>query len=184
MLERFTSLCAWLKATKTLKMFVRNQVNMINNYKRSFFFIPTDHSPADNATCKSQPRESLQQLSWHGPSLRVLEKLKTTHQDVSGPLENAAFIPRKPEERPEGKPEVTLETKTQPYRARHCSPEDTLNTDYTQRSKRVTAILGKPEDALYKDNLDLPELTREMINHSGTFCNFTTSMFALSPRQP
>ena len=87
--------------------------------------------------------------------------MKTTHQDVSEPLEYAAFIPIKQEERPEGKPEDTLEVKTQPYTSRQGGPEDTLNTDHTQRSKRITAKLGKPEDALYQDNLDLPELTRD-----------------------
>ena len=134
----------WLKSTKTLKTFVRNRVNMIN-YKCNFFFIPTDHNPADIATRISQPKKSRQQLWWHGPSLRVLEELKTTYQDVSEPLEYATFIPRKQEERPEGKPEDTLETKTQAYAARQGSLEDTLNTDHTQRSKRITAKLGKPE---------------------------------------
>ena len=41
---------AWLKSTKTVKTFVRNRVNMINNYKCKFFFIPTDLNPADTAT--------------------------------------------------------------------------------------------------------------------------------------
>ena len=153
---------------------------MINNYKCSFFFIPTDHNPADIATRISQPKGSRQQLWWHGPSLRVLEELKTTRQDVSEPLKYAAFIPRKQDERPEGKPEGTLEIKTQPYTARQGRPEDTLTGDHTQRSKTITAILGKPEDALYQDNLDLLELTEEMINHPGTFGNFTTHTFALS----
>ena len=169
---------AWLKSTKILKTFVRNRVHMIKHYK-GIFFIPTDHNPADIATRISQPKESRQQLWWHGPSLWVLEKLKTLHQDVSEPLQYAASIPRK-QELPAGKPEDTLETKTLPYTAKQGSPEDTLNRDHTQRIKRITGILGKPEDALYKDYLDLPELTEEMINPSGTFCNFTTPKFALS----
>ena len=144
----------WLKSTKTLKTFVRNRVNMINNCKCSFFFYPTDHNPADIATRISQPKEFRQQLWWHCPSLRILEELKTSHQDVSEPFEYAAFIPRTQEERPEGKHKDTLETKTQPYTARQGSPDDTLNTDHTQRSKRIKAILDKPEDALYKDLLE------------------------------
>ena len=83
---------------------------MSNNYKCSFFFIPTDHNLADNATRISQLKESRQQLWWHGPSLRILEELKTTHQDVSEPFESAAFIPRTQKERPERKREDTLET--------------------------------------------------------------------------
>ena len=82
--------------------------------------------------------------------------------------------------RTEGKTEDTAETKTQPYTARQGSPEDIINTDHTQRSKRITAVECKPEGALYKDNLDLLELTEEVINHSGTFCNFTTPKLALS----
>ena len=119
---------------------------MINNYKCSFFFIPTDYNPSDIATRISQAKKSRQQRWWQGPSLRVLEELKTTHQDVLELLQNAAFIPRKQEERPEGKPE----SKTQPYTARQGSPEGTLNTDHTQSSKRITATLGKPEDACIK----------------------------------
>ena len=153
---------------------------MINNYKCSFYFIPTDHNPGEIGTRISQPKESREELWWHGPSLRILEKLKTTHQEVSEPFEYAAFIPRTQEERPEVKPENTLETKPQPYTARQGSPEDTLNTDHTQRRKRIKAILGEPEDALYEDNLDLPELTEEMGNHFETFCNFTKPKFALS----
>ena len=95
-------------------------------------------------------------------------------------MEYLTFIPRKQEERPEGKPEDTLETKTQPYTARQGSSEDTINTDHTQRSNIITGILGKPEHALHKDNLDLPELTEELINYSRIFCNFTTPKFALS----
>ena len=87
---------------------------MINNYKCSFFFIPTDFNPADIAERIRQLKEPRQQLGWHGPSVMVLEELKTTHQDISGPLENAAFIPRKQEERTEGRPENTLETKPKP----------------------------------------------------------------------
>ena len=30
--------------------------------------------------------------------------------------------------------------------------------------KKFTAILGKPEDALYNDNIDLPELTKQLKN--------------------
>ena len=153
---------------------------MINNYKCSFFFIPTDHNPADIATRISHPKESRQQLWWHGPSFKILEELKTTLQNVSEPFEYADFIHRTQEERPEGKPEDTLETKTQPYTARQGSPEGTPNTDHTQRSRRIRAIQEKPEDAPYKDNLDLPELTEEMRNHLGKFCNFTTPKFALS----
>ena len=63
---------ARLTSTKTLKTFVRNRVNMINNYKCTFFFIPTDHNEADIATLISQLKESRQQLWWHGPSLSVL----------------------------------------------------------------------------------------------------------------
>ena len=95
---------SWLKSTKTLQTFARNRVSMINNYKSSFFFIPTDHNPVDIATHMSQPKKSRQQLWWHGPSLRVLEELKTTHQDFSEPSENAASIPRMQEERQAGKP--------------------------------------------------------------------------------
>ena len=82
--------------------------------------------------------------------------MKTTHQDVSEPFEDAAFIPRTQEERPEGKPEDTLETKTQPYTARQGSPEDTLNIDHIQQSRRIRAIMDKPEDALYNNNLKKP----------------------------
>ena len=60
---------AWLKSTKTAKTFVRKRMNMIKNYKCSFFFFPTDHNPADIATRISQSKESRQQLWWHGPSL-------------------------------------------------------------------------------------------------------------------
>ena len=69
---------AWLRSAQTLKTFVRNRVNMINNYKCSFFFIPTDHNPAAIATRKNCPKESRQQLWWHGPSVRVLEELKNS----------------------------------------------------------------------------------------------------------
>ena len=121
---------------------------------------------------RSQPKESRQQLWWHGPSLKVLKELKTTHQDISELLKNAVFILRKQEERTECKPEDTLDIKTQqigPHTARPISPEDTLNTDHTHRSNRIAAIHCKIEDALFKDNLHLPELTEKMIDHSGTF---------------
>ena len=50
-------------------------------------------------------------------------------------MKNAVLSPRKQEEPTEGKPEDTLETKNQElgrYRARHGSPDDTLDTDRTQ----------------------------------------------------
>ena len=109
-----------------------------------------------------------------------------THQDISEPLENAVFIPRKQEERTEGKSEDTLETRTQQighYTAREGSPEDTLNTDHTQRSKRLTPKQSKLEDALYQNSLNPPEVT-EKIDHSGTLCNFSTPIFALSGQTP
>ena len=87
-------------------------------------------------------------------------------------MKNAVFILRKQEERTEGKPEDTLDIKTQqigPHTARSISPEDTLDTDHIHRSNRIAAIPCKIEDALYKDSLHLPELTEEMIDHSGTF---------------
>ena len=97
-------------------------------------------------------------------------------------MEYAAFIPRKQEERPEGRPEDTLETKTQPYTARQGSPEDTLNTDHTQRSKGITVIMSKPEDALYKNNLELPELTEEMISKFRSFLRFHNTKFCVVTR--
>ena len=54
---------ARLKSTKTLKTFVSNRVNMINNYKCSFFLIPADladHNSADIATRINQLKESRQ----------------------------------------------------------------------------------------------------------------------------
>ena len=177
---------AWLKSTKKLKTFVCNGVNMINNYKCSFFFIPTDLNPANIATRICPPRES-RQLWLLGPSLANLEELKITDQDLTEPLQNLAFIPRKQEEPTEGKTEGTLETKTQqigPYTARHGSPEDTLYTYRSHHSDRVTAIQGKPEDVVDKDNLNQPELTEEVIDRSGTFSNFTIPKFLSSREIP
>ena len=117
---------------------------MINNYKCNFFFFPTDLNSADTATRKSRPKETRQELWWHNPSLRVLEELKTTHQDFSELLENAASNPRNLEERIEGiqRTRSPLETNTQQigsYTSRLGSPEATLNTDHTQRSNRITS---------------------------------------------
>ena len=39
------------------KDFVRNRVNIIDNYKSRFFFFPTDLNPADIATRIRQPSE-------------------------------------------------------------------------------------------------------------------------------
>ena len=120
----YSQVClAWPKSTKTLKTFVRNQVNVIYSYKCSCFFNSTNLNPAYIATRISQPKDSRQELWWHGPSRRVLEGLKTTHQDVSEPLENAVFMPKKQEDRTEVNPKIPLKQKLNPIQQDRVAPK-------------------------------------------------------------